>query len=345
MNPPGLTYRGRLRAELVTALLIAAVVLPLVIISNATAPLWLILVHAAVLVLVIPVVVSAAMHAATRVARSPAGSSLPVTIAVRVVSVIAGTAVAVPLIALISRVPIAVLVSKPLAAGIIPVGLAYVIWSVLGFYRRAELRTAALEAGRARRAWAALTAQIKPHFLFNTLSSLEQLIDLDPARAKQGVVRLSDLYRRVLAASEKTLFPVSEELSLVEDYLHIQRLRFGDRLDVRLEVPEAVRACPMPATLLLTLVENAVKHGIEPNLGGGRVTVSLQRERDRLTIRVANPAPRTSKEKTSGHGLKDAEKRLDLLFGGAARLALAETGERVVVTVEVPLAGASEAPR
>jgi LytS/YehU family sensor histidine kinase len=235
------------------------------------------------------------------------------------------------------------LASKPLVAGVVPVSLAYVIWIVMRFYKREKLRGLALEAERVAHAWAALSAQIKPHFLFNTLSSLEQLVAVDPMRAKAGISHLAALYRRVLEASKHTSSSVSEEVKLVEDYLAIQAIRFQDRLLFEIETADDVKDAAVPATLLLTLAENAVKHGIEPSIKGGDIVISIRKRDGNLSVSVSNPkCSGAAPLEGTGHGLEDVRKRLALLFGDAARFAFSTVDDRVATELEMPLTPVSK---
>ena len=157
--------------------------------------------------------------------------------------------------------------------------------------REAELAVLAREAELA-----ALKAQIRPHFLFNSLNSISSLATTDPPRARQMCVRLGDFLRRSLALGEKTSISVGEELELSRAYLAVEELRFGSRLEVEEELDERGQACLVPPLLLQPLVENAVRHGIATRVEGGtrpgrhRVRRGPAADPDREPVRSGEPA-------------------------------------------------------
>ncbi|PSQ79803.1 MAG: hypothetical protein BRD46_05705, partial [Bacteroidetes bacterium QS_8_68_15] len=140
-------------------------------------------------------------------------------------------------------------------------------------------RERALARASARAELAALRAQINPHFLFNALNTIASLIDVQPERAETTVEHLSAIFRHILQTGSQSFVPLSEELTLVRHYLHIEQVRFGDALAVEIDLPPALRDYPVPAFAVQTLVENAVKHGIAKQRGGGHVRVAARRLR------------------------------------------------------------------
>ncbi len=167
----------------------------------------------------------------------------------------------------------------------------------------------------------ALKAQIDPHFLFNCLNSVVSLIPSDPEKARRMCLLLSDFLRRSLQMAPVGVIPLAEELSLLEGYLEIERIRFGQRLKVNFEIDEESRSCPVPPLLLLPLIENAVNHGIASRVEGGEITVQARRHGGRLTVCIANPVDAGHKQPQSkGIGLANVSGRLTALQGGDARL-------------------------
>jgi len=223
---------------------------------------------------------------------------------------------------------------------------SWIVFAVLvilsrGRRRRDQLRARELQTESLRRQLAearvvALQSRLQPHFLFNTLHAVSATLEEDPERARRMIVRLSDLLRSVLRmdAPEVTL---AEDLRLLEPYLELQAIRFGDRLDVNLEVPEPLRARNVPVLLLQPLVENAITHGVGPRAEGGSILVTARDEDGALVVSVADDGvgPETT-DPREGIGLGDLRERLKTLYGPAARVtltAIPERGTRVDVVI------------
>jgi LytS/YehU family sensor histidine kinase len=169
-----------------------------------------------------------------------------------------------------------------------------------------------------------LKSQLNPHFLFNSLNGLRSLIGDDQERAREAVTQLSRLLRYSLATSEDDLVTLERELELVDDYLALESMRLAQRLHVERDIEPAARAVRVPAMLLQTLVENAIKHGIAALKQGGTLRIGARIAGDELVLRVDNPRPADASvvAERSGVGLRNAAQRLQLLFGERARLHL-----------------------
>ncbi|HQR68051.1 MAG TPA: histidine kinase, partial [Thermoanaerobaculia bacterium] len=135
----------------------------------------------------------------------------------------------------------------------------------------------------------ALKEQLNPHFLFNSLNSISALTTSSPEKAREMCVLLAGFLRATLGLSGRTTIPLGEELSLVRNYLEIEKARFGDRLRVEESVDAGAAACPVPPPLLQPLVEKAVKHGVAPRIEGGAVTLTARRADDTIRIELVNP--------------------------------------------------------
>lgn len=135
----------------------------------------------------------------------------------------------------------------------------------------------------------ALRAQVDPHFLFNSLNSISALTTVDPAAARTMTEGLAEFFRASVAAGRRELLPLEEELDLVRRYLEIEKIRFGERLELSLDASESARKCRVPALVLQPIVENAVKHGIAHTITGGRIEIHAERHGSLLKIRVTNP--------------------------------------------------------
>ncbi len=167
---------------------------------------------------------------------------------------------------------------------------------------------------------AALRAQINPHFLFNSLNSIAQLIHSDPDKAEACVQRLADIFRYILRRAEKEFVPLAEELEMVEAYLEIERARFGDRLVVETRVDPQSLHQHIPNLILQPLVENAIKHGLSRKLGGGRVRIAASVADGLLVLTVGDdglgmPDATLAEVYDRGVGLRNLRDRLARLYG------------------------------
>ncbi len=184
----------------------------------------------------------------------------------------------------------------------------------------------------------ALKAQINPHFLFNSLNSISALTSIDPSRARDMCVLLGDFLRMTLGLGEKNLVRFSEELELLEKYLAIEKVRFGDRLKMQEDIQEESKACLLPPLLLQPLVENAVKHGIASLPDGGQVRLSAERQNGRLAIVVENSwDPEAPPRRSGGRGLKNVQQRLEARYGDEASIHVNTQGELFQVSLSLPV--------
>lgn len=216
----------------------------------------------------------------------------------------------------------------------LPIYLAVVsVAHAIHFYRRSVAREHSL--GQAH--LAALKMQLQPHFLFNSLNAVVALIHLNPAAAEEMIIALSSLLRLSLETSGEQLLPLGKELEFVRGYFDIERARFGDRLSFTLDVPADTHAALVPAFVLQPLVENAVRHGLEPRVGPGSLTVSARREGARLRLTVSDDGVGLPTEKPwrEGVGLSNTRDRLHALFDGAATLELLP-GRGLTVHISLP---------
>jgi hypothetical protein len=171
-----------------------------------------------------------------------------------------------------------------------------------------------------------LQSQLEPHMIFNTLANLRVLIGLEPARAQAMLDHLIHFLRATLNASRTEAHPLATEFDRIADYLTLMGVRMGPRLQVQLDLPDALRALPVPPLLLQPLVENAIKHGLEPHVQGGRVTVSARADGAYLVLDVRDTGAGLGRDPaaTAGtqFGLSQVRQRLSTLYGQAATLTL-----------------------
>jgi LytS/YehU family sensor histidine kinase len=167
----------------------------------------------------------------------------------------------------------------------------------------------------------ALKAQVNPHFLFNSLNSISALTTIDPAKAREMCIRLSDFLRNSLRLGERTSIPFAEELALASTYLDVEQVRFGNRLRVIQDFDNACDACEVPPLLVQPLVENAIKHGIASLAQGGEISLRTHVSNGRLRFSVENPFdPDAPSQRKSGFGLVNVRNRLRARYGNSARL-------------------------
>jgi hypothetical protein len=211
---------------------------------------------------------------------------------------------------------------------------------------RLEARAAALESSVAQARLDALSMQMNPHFLFNTLTAISGLVSQErKAEAREVIQRLGELLRQSLGSGNGPFSTVAREAELLEDYLYIQRIRFSDRLTASVEIDEKTRGLLLPAMLLQPLVENAIRHGIEPREGKGTVQVSVRRLGDTLRISIADSGAGfalggNGRPAREGIGIANTRERLDHIYGSAASLQLQNHSgggaEAIVIVPIVP---------
>jgi len=185
-----------------------------------------------------------------------------------------------------------------------------------------------------------LQSQLEPHMLFNTLAHLRVLIKLRPEEAQRMLDRLIDYLRATLQASRATEHPLAAEFERLSDYLALMQVRMGERLRVRLELPAELARIAIPPLLLQPLVENAIKHGLEPHVEGGELHVSATRQGARLVLEVADSGKglaHATELPGTGFGLSQVRERLAQRYGQAASFALTpQPGGGSVARIEIP---------
>jgi two-component system LytT family sensor kinase len=192
----------------------------------------------------------------------------------------------------------------------------------------------------------ALRAQINPHFLFNSLNSVAALIAADPRAAEEMIIRLAKIFRHVLTYHDRPFSSVNEEISFLETYLEIEKVRFGERLQVHFDVQEAVTQLSVPTLILQPLVENSIKHGLGPKVGENQLTIRARKQTEYLELTVedngvgAQAPRRLSAHNSIGLGLRNVEERLQTVYHGAARFSFESqprAGSRAQILI--PIAG------
>ena len=217
-----------------------------------------------------------------------------------------------------------------IAAIISILGLRYLI-----LQHRADMDVKSQQEARMQ----ALHSRIRPHFLFNSLNSVASLTRNNPERAEAVLHDLADLFR-VLLADARKLVPISAEQEISRQYLEIEKLRLGDRLQIKWNVNNIPRAAQIPALTLQPLLENAIYHGIEPRFAGGVVKIEMWTEGETLNIMISNPLPDVRKHiHNKGNKLAQDNTRQRLIthFGKAASMRAFEEGGQYHVKIKMPI--------
>ncbi len=184
-----------------------------------------------------------------------------------------------------------------------------------------------------------LSAQLNPHFFFNSLNSIKSLVSESPESSRRAIDLLSDLLRKSLYERGPMLISVREELAVVHDYLELEKIRFEERLQFEISVPENILSCLIIPFSIHTLVENAVKHGINRQSDGGSINIKIDREDEYICMSVESPGCLDRETINNGIGLKNLQERLKLQFNHRAKFNIAQQeNEKVLATIMIPAA-------
>lgn len=182
----------------------------------------------------------------------------------------------------------------------------------------------------------ALQAQIEPHFLFNTLANVVGLIHPQPDKAKLMLEQFIVYLRATLSATREEHSTLGSEFDMMKNFLAILQIRMGDRLQVRFDLPRELSDLPVPPMLMQPLVENAIKHGLEPKIEGGEVALSVKRNGEKIAITIADTGLGFQNSTSNGIGLKNVRERLQQLYGEAGSLTIEDNmpcGTRITILI------------
>lgn len=230
------------------------------------------------------------------------------------------------------------------------VGIPLKIWNAVRIERKLEEQSRLLLEARLD----ALQRQINPHFLFNTLNSITSLIRVEPELAREMIVKLSRILRALLRERE-AFVPLEEELAFTDDYLDIEVIRFGEKLRVVKEISDEAMALEVPSMLLQPLIENSIKHGLEPRISGGTVTLRGRVEGDCLLLEVEDDGvgigperavePGTSAADGMGIGMRNVQERIQVLYSGHGGVEVSSRpGRGTRVSLRLPALTRDEVP-
>jgi len=184
-----------------------------------------------------------------------------------------------------------------------------------------------------------LSAQLNPHFFFNSLNSIKALVASDPEGARRAIDLLSELLRNSLYQRDNILISLNEEMALVNDYLELEKMRFEDRLHYQIDIDKELENWLVLPLSIQTLVENAIKHGIAKSINGGLIKIEVNEFDSILKIMVQNPGELKNEEQANGLGLKNLQSRLTLQYGDRASLILTQLpGEIASAVLHIPVA-------
>ncbi len=223
------------------------------------------------------------------------------------------------------------------------VGIPLKIWNQIRIERKLEEQTRLLLEARLD----ALQRQINPHFLFNTLNSITSLVRSKPELAREMIVKLANILR-ILLKDREAFVPFAEELAFTDDYLDIEQVRFGEKLRIVKEIAEDTLAVVVPSMLLQPLLENSIKHGLEPRIDGGTVTLrSRITEEGLLLVEVEDDGVGMAPDRRSageirrpgtGIGMRNVRERMQVLYGGDARVEIeSRPGRGTKVVLRMPV--------
>jgi two-component system, LytTR family, sensor kinase len=236
------------------------------------------------------------------------------------------------------------LLASTLALQFVVYGVVVAAAHGVEYYRRSREHEQ-LERRLAETRLQLLNMQLQPHFLFNTLNAIAELVHEDPEAADRMIAALSALLRRTLELGAAQEIPLRTELELLATYLEIQKTRFGDRLDVTISIDEDVRETRVPILLLQPIVENAIKHGIAARVGRGRLVIEARARDGVLVIEVSDESQGPVQAGTTpgaGIGLGNTRERLTAMYGPVATLDMASVGDHGSrATLKLPLLAAN----
>lgn len=231
-----------------------------------------------------------------------------------------------------------VLFSQSILIGLLFGLIVSYVFISLGVLSREKVKRLEIEKSAAETELKLLHSQMEPHFLFNTLSNIISLIDTDHEKSRRMLESFTAFLRASFLTARERTVSLSQELDVIRNYLDIFTVRMGARLDYVIDIPENIRDCRIPPLLIQPLVENAVKHGLEPSVRGGTLRIEGIRDGNRVRITVSDSGVGIN-EKSGGDGigLDNIRKRLELLYGRKGWLMLEENKSGgIKATIEIP---------
>lgn len=220
----------------------------------------------------------------------------------------------------------------------------FLLWSLLYFvfqyfenFQKAKYAQVIIQSQLKDATLLNLRNQINPHFLFNALNSIRSLTLSDTLKAREAVTLLSEILRYSLNSEKKTFVKLQEELSVVKDYLELEKIRFGERLHYQFIVEENTHDILVPPLVIMTLAENAIKHGISQFKNGGRIIIESKLVNNQLQLNIYNSGHLNKTRSENGIGLQNTRQRLSMLFNRQAHFDIVqENQDTVKATLQIP---------
>lgn len=231
-------------------------------------------------------------------------------------------------------------------SSIINFSVVFFVWNIIYFgyhyftnYKKAEINNLRLEAAGKESELNSLKAQLNPHFMFNSMNSIRALIDEDPGKAKLAVTQLSNILRNSLLMNKSKEITLEEEVSLVIDYLELEKIRYEERLHFTLNIEAKTKKLFLPPLIIQGQVENAIKHGISKLPEGGEINVNTFIKDNFLKITVSNSGKLNTEKSATGLGFQNSLQRLQLMYGRQATISIKEDKENnmVITEINIPL--------
>ncbi|MCY1489487.1 Sensor histidine kinase YpdA [compost metagenome] len=225
-----------------------------------------------------------------------------------------------------------------------PFTVAFLVWlsiilaiKVYEYINEVKFTKIELESSLKESQLNSLKGQINPHFMFNSLNNIRGLILENPIKSREMITRLSEMLRYSLTKNDINTIALEEEIEMVENFIEISRIQLEDRLKFTSKVDTGLLKLEIPPMIIQMLVENAVKHGISKLKEGGEIVLDIKHENKTLVIIVANTGTLTIEEESTQLGIKNIEKRLQLIYGENANFKLQEIENQVVAEIKIPI--------
>ena len=215
--------------------------------------------------------------------------------------------------------------------------IIYFIWTMIYFtfhYFERYNKSLKYEAAAKEIELRNLRSQLNPHFIFNALNSIRALVDEDPTKSKNAITQLSNILRNSLSVDRQRLITLAEEMETVKDYLELESIRYEERLKTRFDLDPASGQYLIPPLMIQTLVENGIKHGISTLKNGGTISIASKVSGESLVIQIRNAGQYVNGKsgRMEGFGLRNTEKRLELIYGDQATFRISNETKRTVLT-------------
>ena len=314
------------------------VTLPYILVTNYSST-ALILVHAFLMWLITPIFMTT-VELYRQDKRFKKNNSIHMAIVLTTLAVALSSLITVGIFHQLSNIDLKLLFSPPLFAALLPVFFGYLFILFSQTYKEQKEFENKLKEERNKASFVALSSQLKPHFLFNTLNTIEYLIETSPEEAKNCLHQLSELYRNILDSAQHNLVSLSSEIEQVKKYLKIQEYRFEGKLQVIWDCDSSILNQSIPPNLILNCVENSCKHGVEAIKDSKPIYINIQDFNSiGYKIKIENYHGNTEinqNRNRKGFGLEDVKTRIDLLYQGKASMELNKTKDRFEIIFILP---------